>query len=393
MRIALITPGFSANEEDWCIPVLLDMVRHLGETHDLHVFALTYPHQDREYRVYNAKVTAFGARAGRRGGSWRSGWCAYRAILKHHRSQPFEVVHAFWGGIPGLVATACGQSCGVPTLLSLMGGEAVHLPAVGYGAAKRWLNRALVSRSVALADRVTAGSHFMAEIAQSAFRRSIDLWPLGVETGRFHPQESRQVPISGSPCLLSVASLVPVKGHETVLEAISGLLLGPRASSFSNLQYHIVGSGPLESALHERASRLGIADHVIIHGPVPHHDLPAFYRAADLLIVGSHFESQCMAALEAVACGTPVIGTATGILPDLADKSMTVPPADGSLLANAIGIALNRPGWLSDEAARQRSWVEQGHTLEKSLEALAAIYDALLEPKRGNGKAHDADQD
>ncbi len=391
MRIALITPGFSASEEDWCIPVLLDIVRRLGETHDLHVFTLTYPHEDREYRVYNARVTAFGARAGRRGGSWRSGWCAYRAILKHHRLQPFEVVHAFWGGIPGLVAAAFGRSRGVPTLLSLMGGEAVYLPAVRYGAAKRWLNRALISRSVALADRVTAGSNFMDEIAESAFRRSIDLWPLGVETGRFHPQESRQVPISGSPCLLSVASLVPVKGHETVLEALSGLVSGPHASSFSNLRYHIVGSGPLESALRERASRLRIADQVIFHGPVPHQDLPAFYRAADLLIVGSHFESQCMVALEAAACGTPVIGTATGILPDLADKSMTVPPADSSLLADAICGALSGPEWLSDEAARQRSWIEQGHTLEKSLGSLGAIYDALPEPKREHGKAHEID--
>ena len=387
MRIALITPGFSASEEDWCIPVLLDIVRHLGKTHDVHVFALTYPHEDREYRVYNAKITALGAWAGRRGGSWRSAWYAYRAILKHHRAQPFHVVHAFWGGMPGLVAAAFGRTRGVPTLLSLMGGEAVYLPAIGYGAAKTRRSGVLISRSVALADRVTAGSHFMAEIAQSAFRRSIDLWPLGVETARFHPQESREVPISGSPCLLSVASLVPVKGHESVLEALSRLLSGPQASTFSHLRYHIVGSGPLQSALRERASRLGIANHVILHGPVPHHDLPAFYCAADLLIVGSHFESQCMAALEAAACGTPVIGSAVGILPDMTDQSMTVPPAERGLLADAIGRALNRPEWLSDEAARQRSWVEQSHSLERSLDSLAAIYDALLEPKRKHGKA------
>ena len=67
MRIALITPGFSTDDSDWCIPVLQDLARHLARTHDLTVYTTCYPNEARQYDVKGVAVRSFGdGRIGRR---------------------------------------------------------------------------------------------------------------------------------------------------------------------------------------------------------------------------------------------------------------------------------------------------------------------------------------
>ena len=60
MRLALITPGFSAGDDDWCIPALLDLVRAISHEHDVEVFALRYPPVVGSYEVGGARVHAIG---------------------------------------------------------------------------------------------------------------------------------------------------------------------------------------------------------------------------------------------------------------------------------------------------------------------------------------------
>ncbi|MBC8075600.1 MAG: hypothetical protein H7Y32_05945, partial [Chloroflexales bacterium] len=60
MRIALIVPGFSADERDWCIPALLNLARALARGHTVQVFALRYPHRQGPYQVHNVPVYALG---------------------------------------------------------------------------------------------------------------------------------------------------------------------------------------------------------------------------------------------------------------------------------------------------------------------------------------------
>ena len=75
MRIALITPGFSASASDWCIPVLLDHVRELAREHEVHIFALRYPHRRERYEVYGATVhPSSGPRARPRASAPPHGW-------------------------------------------------------------------------------------------------------------------------------------------------------------------------------------------------------------------------------------------------------------------------------------------------------------------------------
>ncbi len=79
----------------------------------------------------------------------------------------------------------------------------------------------------------------------------------------------------------------------------------------------IVGEGPLRGELQRLAADLKIADRVRFAGEIDHGQMPAVYHAADLFVQSSRHEAQGMAALEAAACGLPVIGTAVGVLPEV----------------------------------------------------------------------------
>jgi D-inositol-3-phosphate glycosyltransferase len=75
--------------------------------------------------------------------------------------------------------------------------------------------------------------------------------------------------------------------------------------------------------VHRLAEQLGVADQVRFVDPQPHHLLSTYYRAADVVVVPSRSESFGLVALEAAACGTPVVGAAVGGLRTLVDHGRT----------------------------------------------------------------------
>ncbi|HET7091237.1 MAG TPA: glycosyltransferase, partial [Anaerolineae bacterium] len=158
MRIGLIVPGFSSDENDWCIPALLHLARALAARHEVHVFALHYPYRRDHYSVFGARVHAIGG-ANRRG--WRLPGvlkAAANEIVLEQRRGRFDVMHAFWVYEPGLIAAWLKRRLGVRVIVTVAGGELVNLPGIAYGLAGRhWLLR-LMRWAMRQADVVTVGS-------------------------------------------------------------------------------------------------------------------------------------------------------------------------------------------------------------------------------------------
>ena len=98
--------------------------------------------------------------------------------------------------------------------------------------------------------------------------------------------------------LLSVGNLVPIKAHETTIEALVALP-GTRLA--------IVGEGPERTRLEGLAQRLGVSERVAFLGNRPQTSLPELYNAADSLVLASRHEGWPNVLLEAIACGTPVV--------------------------------------------------------------------------------------
>jgi glycosyltransferase involved in cell wall biosynthesis len=149
------------------------------------------------------------------------------------------------------------------------------------------------------------------------------------------------------------------------------------AGGFPDAHLHLVGSGPLRGELEALAADLGLESRVAFHGSVPHDELPPYYRAADLHVLSSRFESQGMAVLEAAACGTGTVGTAMGVLRDLGPAARTVPAGEPDALARSILDVLEHPDGAADLGRAAREAVLDDYTLDRCVSRLEAIYASL----------------
>lgn len=312
MKIALLVPGFSAHEQDWCIPCLLDHVRTLARWAEVHVFTLRWPERGGTYPVFGATVHALNGRTGL-GPRVMSLWArAVRAIAAEHRRAPFDVVHAIFADEPGWVGAWASRWLNVPLLLSPAGGEFIGLPDIGYGF-QLLRGRATLTRWAARqAACITASSNYQGQLIRAVVQpRALVRALFGVDTQLFKAgpdlgETERADP--DSVRVLSVASLTPVKNHALLFRALARV---------PNMRLQLAGSGPLEVELRALAARLNIVDQVEFLGNVNHAVLPAVYQQAEVFVQTSRHEAQGLAVLEAAACGLPVLGTPVGILPEL----------------------------------------------------------------------------
>jgi D-inositol-3-phosphate glycosyltransferase len=141
----------------------------------------------------------------------------------------------------------------------------------------------------------------------------------GVDHDVFHPGDRRlaraELGIGADEAvLLYVGRIQPLKGLELAVRAAHQVL----PTLHRKLNFLVVGGASGASGRRELERTMGLVEsldlqnHVRLVGSIPHRRLPTYYRAADVLTVGSFSESFGLAALEASACGTPVVATAVG---------------------------------------------------------------------------------
>jgi glycosyltransferase involved in cell wall biosynthesis len=271
-------------------------------------------------------------------------WRTTLGVLRQeHRRRPFDVLHAFWATESGLLTTIAGRRLGIPTLVSLAGGELVSLPAIQYGDQRIAWERLKVATTLRLASAVTAGSYQLRALAEKHTRaQRLYYAPLGVPLDMFSPcaahvDESR---------FLHVGALTPVKDQASLLRAFARLPAGARLD--------IVGDGPLRAGLEHMANTLGVAKAVTFHANIDHAALPRVYRQATAFVVSSLHEAQSMVAIEAAACGLHVVGTRVGVIPELSDA--VAPTGNADALARAMAASLENR---STDIARKHFGVDQ----------------------------------
>lgn len=371
MKIAWIVPGFSSDEQDWCIPALLDLARVMAARHELHVFALRYPYRDDRYKIFDTVVHAIG---GAHGGKW-SAARAWRVMLKRvaneHQRAPFDVLHAFWVWEPGVIAVWLKRRLDIRTLISVAGGELINLSHINYGRGGNWLYRQAMRWALRRAQVVTVGSQGLLERIRTETSR-VTFAPLGVDLDLFAPAESRhlEMPQTGSHILVNVGSLQAVKGQSDLLRALRLVV-----DQQTNVKLKIIGEGLLRGDLESLARKLKLTDHVDFVGGVRRELLPAIYQEATLFVQTSLHEAQGMALLEAAACGLPIVGTAVGALADLApDAALASPCGDPVRLAQAIISLLDDQAYRRTLGASARTRIEEQYELLATMHRFESLY-------------------
>jgi D-inositol-3-phosphate glycosyltransferase len=154
----------------------------------------------------------------------------------------------------------------------------------------------------------------------------IGLVPCGVNLQKFRMMDRdsarKQIGIQDNrPVILYVGRFTPVKGLDRLLAAAAHL------GHIQNLSVMIVGGDGRHTryaaALRRFSRRTGMNGAVTLEGRVDHEDLPVYYNAADVLVVPSYYESYGLVALEALACGTPVVATDVGAMDTIIHEGKT----------------------------------------------------------------------
>ncbi|GKS58657.1 hypothetical protein YTPLAS18_21840 [Nitrospira sp.] len=162
--------------------------------------------------------------------------------------------------------------------------------------------------------------------------------------------------------LFTVRNLVPRMGLDLLIEAMVRL-----GEDGHDVMLVIGGEGPMRSALAEQIHRHGLTGRVHLTGFVPEEQLSRYYQAADLVVVPTaQLEGFGLVTVEALACGTPVLGTPIGALPEILrriDPALVTDSADTESLADGIRRLLRRcaeqPGEQERLARKGRQLIER----------------------------------
>ncbi len=230
-------------------------------------------------------------------------------------------------------------------------------------------------RAVATADRVLCVSattaRDLAEHLGVAAER-VDVTPLGTDLVPASDEEvallRARIGLDG-PYLLGLGTLEPRKDLPTLVRAFATLAAAlPHTLVLAGL----AGWGSDELA--EAVAASGAAERIRLTGYVPEQDKAALLSGADLLVYPSRYEGFGLPVLEAMACGTPVVTTTGGSLPEVAgDAALLVPPGDPEQLAAAVLELLGDQAAWADQARRGRARAA-AFTWERCADLTATAY-------------------
>ncbi len=306
----------------------------------------------------------------------------YRATVSVARERQADVIHAHWAIPTGPAAVHAARKLGLPSVITMHGGDVYVNPEQGYDFPTRWYVRPALRWTLRHAGALTAITD---DCRQHALRagapdESIHLVFNGTDLRRFSPAAPTVLSRSGDPrfgpsMIFACRQLFPRKGIRFLIEAAAQLK--PR---FPDLKVVVAGDGFERPELIRLAERLGVAADVTFLGWVPNIDLPPYYRAAAVSVIPSLEEGFGIPAAEAMGCETPVVATDAGGLPEVVEHGVTgliVPRGDATALADAIGSLLADPARRAAMGRAGRARALRLFDWDRSAEQFEQIYGTV----------------
>ena len=272
-----------------------------------------------------------------------------------NRSAKIDCIDAHFVYPDGLAAILLGKILSVPVTISARGTDINLYPSFK-------LIRPMIRWTLSQADSVIAVSGALKEsmVKLGVNPGKIRVIPNGVDAKRFHLMDREEAKrklslLPESSLLVSVGALILLKGHLTLIRAFARI--APRHPA---LQLYILGEGPLRSVLDSLVRELNLQDRVRLPGKRPNDELPQWFNAAEVSLLTSSREGWPNVVTESLACGTPVVATRVGGVPEILHSQEFGIVVDQTVdsVADAIERALSKK-WdrqaISDQT-RPRTW-------------------------------------
>lgn len=232
--------------------------------------------------------------------------------LALNKEKRIDCIDAHFVYPDGMAAILLGKILNVPVTISARGTDINLYPL--YASI-----RPMIRWTLKQADGVIAVSGALREamVTLGIPRDSVEVIPNGIDATRFNrvsSQEARQrLGLADRiPILVSVGALISSKGHQLLVQAVEKVI-----RRFPELQVYIIGEGPFRGRLEKVVKELRLGDHVHLPGKRPNEELPLWFSAADMSCLVSLREGWPNVVTESLACGTPVLATRVGGIPEI----------------------------------------------------------------------------
>ena len=197
--------------------------------------------------------------------------------------------------------------------------------------------------------------------------------PVGVETDVFTPPAAPRVP---GRIVATASADVPLKGLVPLLEAVAKL------RTERDVELVVVGRPREDGPALRTVDRLGLQDCVRFVNGISERELVDLFGSAEVGVVPSLYEGFSLPAVELMSCGTPLVATTAGALPEVVgpdgETALHVPPGDPEALAAAVGRLLDDPALAARIGAAGRARVVERFTWRAVAEQTVAWYRTAL---------------
>jgi L-malate glycosyltransferase len=294
---------------------------------------------------------------------------------------PIDLIHQLNPVVPGMSLLL--SSFGIPIVLGplppyIPGGSDEESPAHATAKTRKFAHRLrdlILHRQFRDATLILIPTSKSLEVvpADPVFRRKVRVLNYGIDTEVFLPKANGD---ESESSILFLANLVKRKGIFKLVEAFERV-----AELDPNCVLRIAGSGPDEAEIRERVARSPVAGRIRFLGNISREDVPAVLNSCTVYCLPSYGEPFGMTALEAMACGKPIIGSPTGGLGLLLDDagSRKVEPGNVSELAAELLAILSSPSLRASMGSHNRRRAVSEFSWDVVIDRLEELYAVALE--------------
>lgn len=287
------------------------------------------------------------------------------------REKP-DILHAHYVSSYGLIAALTNFH---PFVVSVWGSDIYDFPK------ENLANKKMVQYTLKKADAICSTSNVMKEETNQYTAKDIVVTPFGVDINKFKPlqrENNKQQTVIGI-----VKAMKEKYGIEYLIRAYHKFI-NSQSGNNSETKLVVVGEGPLLDDYRKLVEDMNLNERVEFTGKIPHEEVPAMINQFDIFVVPSILDSESfgVAAVEAQACGVPVVVSNVGGLPEVMIEGKTgfsVPKKDVDSLAEKINLLVNDEDLRLSLGRNAREHAVNTYNWEDNAEIMVRLYKELLD--------------
>ena len=309
-------------------------------------------------------------------GAFSEPYCFGRRVLKYLKKhgRHYDIIHDNQCLSYGMLDI---QKQGFPLVTT------IHHPItsdlkIALSAAKSWTERLLIRRwhsFLIMQRKVARELHHVVTVSE---RSRMDIAAaFDIDTEEFRPLNNIQK--NPNRIMATVSSDQPLKGMRYLLEAVAAVV-----PKYPDLELLLVGTPKEDGESGKLIRELGLAKHIRAVSGISTEDLVRYYNEASVVVVPSIYEGFGLPAGEAMACGTALISTDGGALPEVVgDAAIQVPIRNSKAIAEVLETLLASPAWRDELAAAGRKRIEELFCWTRAAQQMTDYYWQVIQRENG----------